>query len=139
MSKAVERSLGKRGSLTEISRNELRARSVKHIEFDREVLVPIFWLLKSALSMDLKHPISIQHMTSESSSYKASMYCLVNRAQAMETLQEATNLASEHIPKHCWVQSIAAWGMGYFTSASPKFEDIPEEELTWYLSCATGC
>lgn len=52
-----------------------------------------------------------------------------DRKQAMEMLKEAASKAGEHIPKQGWVQSIATWGMGYFSS--PKAQEITEEELSW--------
>lgn len=51
-----------------------------------------------------------------------------DRKQAMEMLKEAASKAGEHIPKQGWVQSIATWGMGYFSS--PKAQEITEEELS---------
>lgn len=52
-----------------------------------------------------------------------------DRKQAMDKLREVANMATEHIPKQGWAQSIAAWGMGYFTS-SPGCSDVSEEELS---------
>jgi len=52
-----------------------------------------------------------------------------DRKQAMDKLREVANMATEHIPKQGWAQSIAAWGMGYFTSA-PGCSDVSEEELS---------
>ncbi|KAH9554368.1 hypothetical protein CY35_08G060400 [Sphagnum magellanicum] len=53
-----------------------------------------------------------------------------DRKQAMEMLNDAATMAGEHIPKQGWVQSIATWGMGYFGAASPKADDVTEEELS---------
>ncbi|XP_024541753.1 tetratricopeptide repeat protein 39B isoform X1 [Selaginella moellendorffii] len=53
-----------------------------------------------------------------------------DRKQAMEKLGTAASMAENLIPKQGWVQSIATWGMGYFSSPSPKSDDISEEELS---------
>lgn len=52
-----------------------------------------------------------------------------DRKQAMDKLREVANMAAEHIPKQGWAQSIAAWGIGYFTSA-PGCNDVSEEDLS---------
>ncbi len=57
----------------------------------------------------------------------------------MEMLNDAATMAGEHIPKQGWVQSIATWGMGYFGAASPKADDVTEEELSWWFSSVSSC
>lgn len=52
-----------------------------------------------------------------------------DRKQAMDRLHEVANLAAEHITKQGWAQSIASWGMGYFTSSS-GCSNVSEEELS---------
>ncbi|CAM6096667.1 unnamed protein product [Calypogeia fissa] len=53
-----------------------------------------------------------------------------DRKQASDRLSEASAMAREHAPSQGWAKSIAAWGMSYFSSPSPRADNISEEELT---------